>query len=75
MFDVNEYAEFHPNKASEFVAVVPAYKKTPVRTVLKLSAPFLPKFGSSARYAPTSAPGTPSTWKQRQYFLEVGIYD
>jgi hypothetical protein len=31
--------------------------------VLRLNAPFLPTFGSSAKAAPTNAPGTPSTYR------------
>lgn len=41
-FDVKLYAQFQPSSESEFVAVVDAYRKTPVRAVETLSVPRRP---------------------------------
>lgn len=54
-------AQFQPSKDSEVRAVVEAYRNTPVRTVLTESVPFRPNFGTSTRYPPSKAPGTPKT--------------
>ena len=41
--------QFHPNNAPEVIAVVEAYRNTPVKIVLIASVPLLPRRGSSTR--------------------------
>lgn len=55
------YAQFQPSSALEVVAVVDAYKKTPVRVVESARAPLRPKRGSSMRKPPRIQPGMPRT--------------
>ena len=53
------YPQFQPNSALLVVAVVEAYKNTPVRIVETARAPLRPKRGISTSKPPRSAPGTP----------------
>jgi hypothetical protein len=60
------YPQFQPKRAFEVVAVVEAYRKTPVRTVEEARAPFRPNLGISTNAPPSNAPGTPKTAMMRE---------
>jgi hypothetical protein len=76
MFEVKEYAQFHPSRALECLAVVEAKRNIPVRTIHRLfnvrstmiglrveseSVPRRPRKGKSTMKPPMMAPGTPIT--------------
>ena len=85
MFDVNEYAQFHPRSAFELRAVVDAKRNTPVETGsiheylsssgqeyspdASESVPLRPRYGTSTRYPPMMAPGTPMTERMTRFRL------
>ena len=60
-------AQFQPRSDLESVAVVDAYKKTPVPTVESERVPFLPSLGSSTIQPPSRAPGMPRTEMMREF--------
>ena len=64
-FDAKLNPQFQPSRVFEFVAVVEAYRKTPVKIVETQRVPLRPKLLISTRRPPNSAPGTPKTVRMR----------
>ena len=86
MLEVNEYAQFHPSRALEFLAVVEAKRNIPVSTVHRLfnvksimiglrveseSVPRRPSTGRSTMKPPMMAPGTPITERITVFLLKT----